>query len=73
MTEKKVTFFYVKQVKSTIARPKDQKATIKGMGLGKLNKIVKLADTPAARGMQQKVHHLTVVVDEAEYTAYTAK
>lgn len=63
----KVTYFYVKQVKSGIGRTQRQKDTLKGLGLGKMNKVVKLIDTPAARGMQQAVHHLTVVVDASEY------
>lgn len=62
MTDK-VTYFYVKQIKSGIGRTQRQKDTLRGLGLGKINKIVKLADTSAARGMQQAVHHLTVVVD----------
>mgnify|MGYP000306209370 CR=1 FL=1 len=60
-------FFYVKQLKSGIARTQRQKDTLRGLGLGKINKVVKLADTPAARGMQQAVHHLTVVVDASQF------
>lgn len=71
---KKVTYFYVKQVKSGIARTQKQKDTLRGLGFGKgkIDKIVKLVDTPSARGMQQAVHHLTVVVDEAAYNEYKA-
>ena len=53
----------VKQVKSRIGAPKDQKRTLDAMGLKKLNHVVELADTPASRGMVAKVHHLVQVID----------
>ena len=55
----------VTQTGSTIARPKDQAATIRGLGLGKRHKTVVLEDTPAIRGMIRKVTHL-VAVEEVE-------
>lgn len=56
----------IKQVRSTNGKPKDQRLTIKGLGLGKINREVVLADTPAIRGMVTKVQHMvTVTVDEA--------
>lgn len=48
----------VTQIKSTIKRPKDQKATIIALGLGKLNKAVEVEDTPQMLGMINKVSHL---------------
>lgn len=53
----------VKQVKSRIGAPVDQKRTLDAMGLTKLNRVVELEDTPAARGMIAKVNHLVKVVD----------
>ena len=53
----------VKQVKSRIGAPVDQKRTLDAMGLTKLNHVVELEDTPAARGMVAKVKHLVKVVD----------
>ncbi len=50
-------------VKSTIGRPKDQGATVRAMGISKLNQTVELADNPSIRGMITKVQHL-VRVDE---------
>ncbi len=44
--------------RSGIGRPQRQKDTIKGLGLTKLHKTVVLNDTPAIRGMVQKVIHL---------------
>ena len=54
----------VTQVGSPIGRPKDQLATLKGLGLNKMNRTRELEDTPAVRGMINKVAHL-VRVDEA--------
>ncbi len=53
----------VKQIKSRIGAPKDQKRTLDAMGLKKLNNIVELEDTPSVRGQIQKVHHLVKIVD----------
>ncbi|MCH7402419.1 50S ribosomal protein L30 [Belliella kenyensis] len=54
----------VTQVRSTIKRPKDQKATIVALGLGKINKSVEVENTPQIAGMVRKVSHL-VKVEEA--------
>ncbi|MDO4214490.1 MAG: 50S ribosomal protein L30 [Bacteroidales bacterium] len=53
----------VKQVKSRIGAPIDQKRTLDAMGLKKMNKVVELQDTPSTRGMVAKVKHLIQVVD----------
>lgn len=53
----------VKQVKSAIRRPKDQMATLIGLGLNKLHKVKELKDTPEVRGMIRKVSHLVEVVE----------
>ncbi|GHB51320.1 50S ribosomal protein L30 [Mongoliitalea lutea] len=54
----------ITQVKSTIKRPKDQKATIIALGLGKINRSVLVESNPAINGMINKVSHL-VKVEEA--------
>ena len=51
----------VTQVRSTIKRTADQKATIKALGLGKINRSVVLEANPALVGMVQKVSHLVRV------------
>ncbi|WP_194776499.1 50S ribosomal protein L30 [Pararhodonellum marinum] len=51
----------VTQTKSTIKRPKDQKATIIALGLGKINRSVEIENTPAMVGMVRKVNHLVKV------------
>ncbi|MBR1519101.1 MAG: 50S ribosomal protein L30 [Prevotella sp.] len=53
----------VKQIKSKIGAPKDQKATLKALGLHKISQVVEVEDTPTFRGMIQKVHHLVTIVD----------
>lgn len=60
-TKKTVT---VTQTGSPIGRPKDQRATLKGLGLNKMNRTRELEDTPAVRGMINKVAHL-IRVEEA--------
>lgn len=45
-------------VRSPIGCPKDQKATVKAMGLNKIGKRVILPDNPSVRGMIFKVAHL---------------
>ncbi|MHB8852305.1 MAG: 50S ribosomal protein L30 [Ignavibacteriaceae bacterium] len=51
----------VKQVKSIIDRPVDQKLTIEALGLGRPNWEVIHNDTPQIRGMIRKVTHLVTV------------
>jgi large subunit ribosomal protein L30 len=51
----------VKLVKSTIGRKEDQIATVKALGLKKINSEVEHNDTPQIRGMIQKVIHLVEV------------
>jgi len=48
----------VKLVRSVASRPKDQRETVLGLGLKKLNQERILQDTPAIRGMIAKVTHL---------------
>jgi large subunit ribosomal protein L30 len=54
----------VKQIGSPIRRPRDQKATLIGLGLNKMHKIRELEDTPEVRGMINKVKHLVEIVDK---------
>jgi len=48
----------ITQTKSIIDRPKDQKLTIKALGLGRPNYVKIHNDTPQIRGMVNKVSHL---------------
>lgn len=53
----------VKQIKSRIGAPKDQKRTLDTLGLTKINKVVEHEATPSVLGMINKVKHLVVVVE----------
>lgn len=53
----------VKQTKSRIGSPKDQKRTLDAMGLTKMNRVVELEDSPVTQGMIRKVRHLVTVVE----------
>ena len=53
----------ITQTGSPIRREKDQRATLIGLGLNKMHRTRELEDTPAVRGMIEKVKHL-VRVDE---------
>lgn len=53
----------IKQTKSRIGAPKDQKRTLDALGLTKMNHVVEREDTPELRGMIRKVHHLVTVVE----------
>lgn len=51
----------VTQIASPIGRRKDQRETLIGLGLNKMHRSRELADTPAVRGMIDKVKHLVRV------------
>ena len=51
----------VTQVRSTIKRPKNQKATIQALGLGKINRSVEVENTAHITGMIRKINHLVKV------------
>ena len=52
----------VKQIKSGIGYPVDQKKTLRSLGLRKISQVVEIEDTPSNMGMVRKVHHLVEVV-----------
>lgn len=58
-----MTKLRITQTRSAIGLPKDQKATVRALGLKRMNHTVEQDDTPAIRGMVFKVKHL-VRVDE---------
>ncbi len=53
----------VEQIGSPIRRESKQRETLKGLKLNKLHRTSTLEDTPAVRGMIEKVKHLVRVVD----------
>ena len=52
----------VKLVKSPIGTKESHRATVRGLGLRKLNSVSELQDTPAVRGMINKVAYLVKVL-----------
>ena len=53
----------IKQIKSKIGYPVDQKRTREALVLHKISQVVEKEDTPAIRGMIRKVHHLVTIVE----------
>ena len=51
----------IKQIKSKIKRPKNQKATLKALGLRKINHTVEHEATPSILGMARTISHLIEV------------
>ena len=52
----------VKLVRSIIGTKHEHRATVRGLGLRKLNSVSELQDTPAVRGMINKVSYLVKVL-----------
>ena len=48
----------VVQIRSAIGREGSQRRTLIGLGLNKIGRVRELEDTPAVRGMINKVKHL---------------
>jgi large subunit ribosomal protein L30 len=67
-----VTKLKVTQVRSVIDRPKDQKQTVRRLGLHRINDSVVKDDRPEIRGMIAKVGHLVRVEKVADDEAKTA-
>ena len=59
----KVKTLTVEQTGSPIGRPEDQRATLIGLGLTRRGRSRTLEDTPAVRGMINKVAHLVRVIE----------
>ena len=54
----------VKQIGSPIRRPAKQRQTLIGLGLNNMHKTRELEDTPAVRGMVNKIPHLVEIIEE---------
>ena len=63
MADKKKTL-KVQQFASPARRTEIQAETLRGLGLGKLHRTRELEDTPAVRGMINKIPHLVRIIDE---------
>ena len=53
----------IKQVRSRIGKPKDQKRTLDALGLRKMQAVVEHNATPQILGMVAKIKHLITVVE----------
>lgn len=54
----------IKQIKSGIGYRKKSKATLRALGLRKMNQTVEKNDNSAIRGMIDKVSHLVKVIEK---------
>ena len=61
MAKKKEGTVKIKWVRSYIGCPQDMRQTIRGLGFRRMQQVVERPDTPAIRGMIDKVRHLVVV------------
>ncbi len=52
----------IKQTGSPIRRTKDQRATLIGLGLNKMNRVSELEDSPEVQGMIRKIRHMVEIV-----------
>ena len=53
----------VKMIGSLIGCTREQRATVRGLGLRRMHHVVEREDTKAVRGMVNKVPHLVTVVE----------
>ena len=53
----------IRQIRSPLGRPQDQHATLRGLGLRRVRHEVEREDTPAVRGMVNKIPHLVEIVE----------
>ena len=53
----------IKQIRSKINRPVDQKRTLEALGLKKIGQVVEHEMTPSIEGMINKVKHLVTIVE----------
>ena len=56
----------VKQTGSPIRRTAKQRQTLIGLGLNKMHKTRELEDTPAVRGMVNKISHMVEIIEERD-------
>ena len=65
MAKKATKTITVEQIGSPIRRPKEQRATLVGLGLNKLHRSVEVEATPEVMGQVRKVQHLLSVEEAA--------
>jgi len=55
----------IRQIRSLAGRPRNQREVVRGLGLRRIRHEVERLDSPAVRGMVNKVPHLVEIVEEA--------
>ena len=63
----------IEQVRSPIGYPKKQREVLRGLGLRRIRHVVEREDTPAVRGMVNKIAHLARIVDARTVDARTVE
>ena len=63
LEDKAMAILKVKQTKSRIGAPKDQKRTLDSLGLRKMGRVIEIEDTPSNLGRIRKVRHLVTIID----------
>lgn len=63
--KKKKTTMQVRLVKSPIGRLKNHKACVAGLGLRRIGQTVEVEDTPATRGMVERVSYMVAVEESS--------
>ena len=63
MAKKKSGKLRIKWVRSDIGCTRQMRQTVRGLGFRRLQQVVEREDSPAVRGMVDKVRHLVEVVD----------
>ena len=54
----------VKLVRSVYGRLKNHRDCVRGLGLRRMHQVVELEDTPATRGMLNKISYMVDLVEE---------
>jgi large subunit ribosomal protein L30 len=54
----------IQWVRSQICCNQKQRATLRGLGLRRMQQVVEREDTPAVRGMLDKVKHLVAILEK---------
>lgn len=62
--EKSNALICIKQIGSPIRRDSRQVLYLKSLGLGKMNKVRQVVDTPSIRGLLNKVQHMVSIIEQ---------
>ena len=62
MTEENIIL--IKQIKSLVGSKRNQRLSVKGLGLKKINHVVEVKNTAENLGMMNKCKHLIEIIEE---------